>query len=412
MKKFYILLVALFLVNGAMGQWFPQNSGTTKNLFSVHFTDANTGYAVGDSGIILKTTNGGTNWTPQNSGATRCLASVYFPSNDTGYAVGSDTIIYKTTDGGITWTSRPFSKGWYFSSVFFTNVDTGYVVGGHTYYIPPSSYAAILKTVDGGTNWSNWYEYSYNWSVFSSVYFTDANTGYVVGSAPYGMGSTILKTVDAGLSWSINPIGGIIPKSVYFPATDLGYIVGSDNLQGTGEYNLGKTTNGDGNWTFQNIGISDTLTSVYFTDTEKGYVVSQSGIIRKTQNGGTDWTIQYSDSAIRLSSVYFVDENIGYVVGNSGTILKTTNGGYVGINDKHQTVNTPTICPNPANDKITVETPAKGNLSIHSINGQQLLQQEITEPTTTINVNTLPSGVYFVRVTSDKNVQVGKFIKQ
>jgi len=34
------------------------SSGTTKHLYSVFFTDTRTGYAVGDSGIILKTTNG------------------------------------------------------------------------------------------------------------------------------------------------------------------------------------------------------------------------------------------------------------------------------------------------------------------------------------------------------------------
>jgi len=204
----------------------------------------------------------------------------------------------------------------------------------------------------------------------------------------------------------------ISPNSVYFPATDLGYIVGGDNSQGSGEYNFGKTNNGGGNWTFQNIGISDTLTSVYFTDTEKGYVVSESGIIRNTDNGGTDWTIQYSDPAIRLSSVYFVDENIGYVVGNSGTILKTTNGGYVGVYDQHQNNSNLIIYSNPASTNITIETPSKSTLSIHNTSGQQLLQQEITEPTTTIDVSGLASGIYIVKVIGEKEIQMGKFVKQ
>lgn len=47
MKKFYIILVALFLVNGAFGHWIPQNSGTVNTLNSVYFTDANTEYVVG-----------------------------------------------------------------------------------------------------------------------------------------------------------------------------------------------------------------------------------------------------------------------------------------------------------------------------------------------------------------------------
>ena len=50
-----------------MAQWLPQNSGTTKQLKSVYFTNVDTGYAVGhndtgDGGIILKTNNGGIDW--------------------------------------------------------------------------------------------------------------------------------------------------------------------------------------------------------------------------------------------------------------------------------------------------------------------------------------------------------------
>jgi photosystem II stability/assembly factor-like uncharacterized protein len=83
MKKFSILLIALFVVSVTSAQWFPQNSGTTKNLNDVYFTDANTGYAVGDSGTILKTTDGG-NWVAQNSGTKKCLHSVYFLDLMTG----------------------------------------------------------------------------------------------------------------------------------------------------------------------------------------------------------------------------------------------------------------------------------------------------------------------------------------
>jgi hypothetical protein len=39
--------------------WTILTSGTTNNLYSVFFTDANTGYLVGEGGTILKTSNGG-----------------------------------------------------------------------------------------------------------------------------------------------------------------------------------------------------------------------------------------------------------------------------------------------------------------------------------------------------------------
>jgi photosystem II stability/assembly factor-like uncharacterized protein len=62
MKQCYVLIITCILVTDAMAQWVTQNSGITKNLSSVYFKDANTGYVVGDSGTILKTTDGGLNW--------------------------------------------------------------------------------------------------------------------------------------------------------------------------------------------------------------------------------------------------------------------------------------------------------------------------------------------------------------
>jgi hypothetical protein len=74
--KFYIILVTLFAVNGSIAQWTSQNPlPQDKLLSSVFFTDANTGYAVGDSGTILKTYNGGIFWTasPEDMPARRGL---------------------------------------------------------------------------------------------------------------------------------------------------------------------------------------------------------------------------------------------------------------------------------------------------------------------------------------------------
>jgi hypothetical protein len=70
------------------------------------------------------------------------------------------------------------------------------------------------------------------------------------------------------------------------------------------------------------------------------------------------------------------------------------------------------VFPNPTSTSITIETNTRGTLSIFNLNGQQLLQQQITETNTTIDVCEFNSGVYFVQLTSNKSVQVGKFIKQ
>jgi len=70
------------------------------------------------------------------------------------------------------------------------------------------------------------------------------------------------------------------------------------------------------------------------------------------------------------------------------------------------------VYPNPSSDRVIIETSCDGHLSILNLKSQQLLQQEITEPTTTIDVSTLPGGVYVVKLVGKKGVQMGKFIKQ
>ena len=73
------------------------------------------------------------------------------------------------------------------------------------------------------------------------------------------------------------------------------------------------------------------------------------------------------------------------------------------------------IYPNPATDKIAIEisgNPKQSSLSIVNIEGQQLLTRQITEPQTQIDISNLPSGVYFVRVISERTVEVGKIIKE
>jgi hypothetical protein len=74
-----------------------------------------------------------------------------------------------------------------------------------------------------------------------------------------------------------------------------------------------------------------------------------------------------------------------------------------------------TFYPNPAADKITIETAAtltNSQLSIMNLNGQELMTRQITSPKTQIDISNLPNGVYFVRLTNDKTMEVGKFVKQ
>lgn len=195
------------------------------------------------------------------------------------------------------------------NSIFFTDINTGYIVGNA---------GKILKTIDGGTNWTA--QTSGTTYSLSSVYFTDNYTGYAVGA-------TILKTTNGGINWTTQTSGTTAwLNSVYFTDANTGYAVGDNGT-------IIKTVNGGTNWTVQNSGTTAWLSSVYFTDAKTGYAVGyigysfSIGTILKTIDGGATWTNQNCGSSKYLWSVYFINANTGYAVGENGTILKTTNGG-------------------------------------------------------------------------------------
>ena len=123
--------------------WTSQSSGTTDWLNGVSFTDENNGTAVGSSGTILRTTNGGANWTSQSSGTYILLFGVSFTDENNGTAVGGGGIILRTTNGGTDWTSQSSGAFKILCGVSFTDANNGTAVGEN---------GTILRTTNGGVS--------------------------------------------------------------------------------------------------------------------------------------------------------------------------------------------------------------------------------------------------------------------
>ena len=112
--------------------WYWQNPLPQGNsLYGVHAVDTSIVIAVGASGTILRTTDGGTTWTPQSSGTIWPLNGVFFTDANTGTAVGGEAVepatILRTTDGGANWfpQSVPSEAIWELYDVYFTDANTG-----------------------------------------------------------------------------------------------------------------------------------------------------------------------------------------------------------------------------------------------------------------------------------------------
>ena len=74
-----ILFFSLFVTQMCFAQWLLQNQSTNYPLSNVKFISTTVGWAVGDYGTIIKTTDGGTNWTPQTSGTTNFFMVYHLP---------------------------------------------------------------------------------------------------------------------------------------------------------------------------------------------------------------------------------------------------------------------------------------------------------------------------------------------
>lgn len=119
MKVVYLTISAVLLIwsNGyTQSGWFAQTSGTSQDLFSLDFKGVQLRWVCGDSGVILRTTNGGINWERQISGTNLRLTSIEFANAMTGWALGGDpvstplcnnnNVLLKTTNGGMNWITQ------------------------------------------------------------------------------------------------------------------------------------------------------------------------------------------------------------------------------------------------------------------------------------------------------------------
>ncbi len=377
---------------------FTGSTGLVKpQMNDVQMVTSSVVYAVGNTGVFLKSIDGGLNWTKlptplSVSGLEEHINSVSFLDVNTGYICGEplgtetvgQTALYKTTDGGNTWMLEPglpkspaFRVGsgtvaspFYYDSSRPKNLinirmirsDLGYASGGGF----PGGGGLLWKW--DGVSWKDYTPKNHDMGLDSTLSGTRPNQGpqsqvwramIIVKDSVVMLGSNsngVLVRVNTAeptakpilRNWSGSPANSPLGLAISSlgkstKTADGKLIMPRGNTNGLG---AGFMVSKDEGWTWSHGNVYPmgsphealNISAVSATPGNRLFFGGQFGLVADSMNGV--WRRPYSNvkPGAGLNKVRFADANNGATVGGFGTILSTRNGGqtwedYSNLND-------------------------------------------------------------------------------
>jgi photosystem II stability/assembly factor-like uncharacterized protein len=384
------------ITNNTGATWSVISSSvTSNNLYSLFFIGSNLGFASGDSGTIIKTTDGGNSWQKCTTGTFNPLKGLWFTSSDVGYSCGSKNTILKTTNSGNSWYSIYSSSSTDdFVALQFTSQNIGYVLDS----------SQLLKTTDAGNSWTVKTPTGiYN----ASMFFTTSDTGYICG-----LNGQIMMTPDGGNTFiSLNSGVTTYLSTIYFSTKTTGFAAGHNLIL--------KTKDGGQTWQTKYNGpiwpwYPDCIN---FPDSLHGFLITANFLV-VTDDGGETWQqifLTNYEELYSFNSIWYTDSLNGYIAGSNGIILNTTSGGVItGVNQKLSLNHMINIYPNPNGGKFYIELPTKEpvNIQVYDMCGRIIYQSKfmVDQSRNEINLPGATSGIYFVKMVSSQKTWSQKIV--
>ncbi len=179
--------------------WESRNIPSLINLHGFDFLDYGPGdvqvVVCGDDGVMYKSTNsgGGWNWTQISTITTENLKSIMAIGTDFFIVVGDSGTIIRTSDGGQNWENKSVQAVRDFNRIF-NGMSISLI--GYAWAVATNAY--IMATTNYGSSWTVQYPLTFDTSMIHiyDIAFKNQNEGILVGQ-----GGLINYTTNGGTTW-------------------------------------------------------------------------------------------------------------------------------------------------------------------------------------------------------------------
>lgn len=276
-------------------------SNVKHNLNSIFFINEKNAIAVGDSGTIIISNDGGNTWLQKQIDKKINLSDLYCFSTGKIIIVGDSSSIFYSKNFLDTLELIPVQKGYTFFRIRFIDEQTGFITGNK---------GLILKTINGGINW---YKVITNTnSLIFDVDFFDSRRGFAVG-----WNGLLLKTTNGGETWQKvdNISTDNYLKSIDLENNGFGIIAGGDAT-------VLRTTNYGEEWELKRIADIGGLQKVYFLSKNYVSLIGSKGTLMISKDSGVNWNLIDTHSFTNMNDMALNPDGHLYLVGYNGQMLK------------------------------------------------------------------------------------------
>lgn len=393
MKKQILLIIAFIsFVDFAYAQW-QQTSLNNINVgaFAINGSDIYAGS--NNSGVFLSSDNGNT-WIAKNDGLPAFPAVNAFCISGNNIFIGGTFGVYLSTNNGSSWTAMNnglTSSGnpQYIDALIMNGNNLLAGTDGHGIYV----------SSDNGSNWTAT-------GLTSGVIYTFVKyeSNIFAGTFQYG----VYLSSDNGISWTqVNTGLSSYPSVMSFA------ISGSNIFAGTNGSGVYLSTNNGSSWTAMNNGfLAYTVMSLaisgsnIFAGTEKGVFLST--------NNGSSWAKVNTGLPLNpdIEALAISGNTLFAGIVGAGVWKRSLSDIPVGIKEINSFANDFEVYPNPAKDKLTIISLQKSDMELLSIQGQKILQQQLHQGKTDIDISGLAKGIYILKLSNDEKTEVTRIVKE